>query len=137
MRTRERTRIRMGAVGLLVLVFAAGAVASASVSGGGTATVNTNTQGEPADLDEIGLTEEQKLAIDSLVAARQPQLDAIIGAALEEVQIVADSVNLEVRALLSADQIEAYERLRKGGSRMQAVRRTRTPSGELIVDTIR
>lgn len=132
-------QVRLFAGAVLLLVFSTGAFVGAAAldDDGATGQVGSVRVNVDSHLGEIDLTAGQRTALDSLLEARQPQIDSIIRAAIDELHEVLDSVDVEVRAVLLPGQLEAYDALRAGRDGVRAVRRTQSPDGTFQVDTIR
>lgn len=137
-------RARWIAALLLVLVFSAGALAALAAADlgerGAEGPTAVRVEAGPmgaGGLDDLDLSDEQRQAINTLFASYQPRTDEIIETALAELRTLMDRLDGEVRGFLSPDQLETYERLRMGGIRVQAIRRTMTAGGDTIrIDTL-
>lgn len=138
---KERRRTTLIALFVLAVVFSAGAMVSATLLDGEPAPIlsaRTEIATGSVGLEELGLSARQKAEVDSIFAAHRPRIDAIIGAALDDLRSVLDSVDVDVRGVLRPDQVAAYQRLREEGGRVRAITRTRRGSDDSVrVDTIR
>jgi hypothetical protein len=70
-------------------------------------------------LESLGLTGQQREAVDRLLDRREDRLEAYWSVRLPEMARLVDSTRAEIRALLTPDQRDAYDRW---------VARQRTPS---------
>jgi len=139
-RIAEATRVRRLAALLLVMVFLAGGLAGAAAVdrvAPADSAIGTMAVGGTQGVELLGLSDGQRQTIEAILAIRQPTADSIIGAAIRELQALMQSAQVEVRAVLSAEQLRVYDSLVGSGPRIRAVRRTLGPSGDTIrADTI-
>ena len=138
-RRTESKRVRLMAGLLLLLVFMAGSLAGAATGYGGRDA--EGAQGISVysghDLGALDLSPGQQAALDEVLARHQPSADSIVQAAMGDLRRLMESVDAEVRDLLSPDQIETLDSMRSDGPRIRAVRRTVAPDGTVIeADTI-
>jgi hypothetical protein len=87
-----------------------------------------------AVFDRLGLTPAQRRQADSIVARSSPRSREIMLELGERLHSVADSIDVELRAILTAEQRRRLESLR-GDSRLLLKRKTSTPEG-IRVDTV-
>jgi hypothetical protein len=88
-------------------------------------------------LSELGLSTGQKEAIEAVMARYQPAVDSLVGAAIGDLNALVREIDSNVRSLLTAGQVQAYDEMLAKQPRIRAVRRTTDPSGSIVVDTIR
>lgn len=62
-------------------------------------------------LDQLSLTAEQQARIDGILERRRGELEAFWDEAGPELRAIADSARADIRAVLTADQRERYDRL--------------------------
>ena len=123
---------------VLAVIFVAGAIAgSATTQSGLFASTRPSSPPDAVhSIYDLELTEEQRLAVESILARRQPRVDSIVGAAIDSLRAAMGQADADIRALLTPEQIEAYDALVRDGPRIQAVRRIHRPAG-VQVDTVR
>ncbi|MEM7414327.1 MAG: hypothetical protein AAF389_02455 [Gemmatimonadota bacterium] len=124
---------------LLVTVFLAGALTGAAILETGFASpsaVNPEEDIVPRGLGDLGLTTEQRLAIDEILAENQPEADSIVQASISQIRVLMEDTDAQVRALLTSEQLERYEDVLAQQPRIRAVRRSVDPNGVTTVDTI-
>lgn len=120
------------ALGMLVLIvaFAAGAVAAFAFNrvlhaepGAGDAAASEECE-KPRRrlLDQVDLTEEQRARIDAIVERRREQTDRFWSEAGPELRSIMDATRAEIRAVLTPEQREAYDRLRRERKAAKAAR---------------
>jgi hypothetical protein len=63
-------------------------------------------------LDELGLTEVQRAAVEEVLASRRAQTEALLEALYPQLRAQVDSANAEIRALLTPEQQETFDRVR-------------------------
>ena len=125
---------------LLLVVFFAGTLTGAATLDASPrfARAERISVGSSEGLGALDLSPGQRASFDAIMARHQPKADSIIQAAMNDLLILMDSMDVEVRAVLSPDQIAAFDSLRAAGPRVRAVRRTLGPDGNVIdADTIR
>jgi hypothetical protein len=72
------------------------------------------TSSLPDALDKLDLTREQRQAADSLLAQRTPRTDAVMREAIPRLAAIADSLDAELRALLTPAQRTKLDSLKVG-----------------------
>ena len=125
---------------LLAAVFTAGALSGAALLDRSYAAAPTDAEVPSAEtgyLTSLDLSSEQRTAIDRILTAHQPVADSIVRSSIERLRDLMNAADAEVRAVLSPQQILAYEELLAERPRIRAVRRTVGPDGITTVDTIR
>jgi Spy/CpxP family protein refolding chaperone len=85
-------------------------------------------------LDRLRLTPEQRRQADSIVSRSEPRAREVLVELGARLQMVADSVDAELRAVLTPEQRLRLDSLRSD-SRLLLKRKTMTPKGE-SVDTL-
>jgi len=135
--TAEGRRSRILTAAWLTLAFAAGVV-------GGIAadrvlppepTVRTRVVREMAGmLDGLGLTPDQRVRAESILEASAPRSEEAMREAAGRLQDVADSVDAQLRAILTPEQQTRLDRIRRQPVFML---KRKTPGQETTVDTIR
>jgi Spy/CpxP family protein refolding chaperone len=130
--TRTRTLI----LSLLLLAFIAGA--SSGVAGRRLLAPRMGVRTQIADmstlLDQLDLSVEQRQRADSIVSRKAPRSTAIMLETIERLREVADSVDRELRDVLTDDQRRKLDAIRRP-SRLMLRRKMITPRGT-VVDTI-
>jgi hypothetical protein len=86
-------------------------------------------------LDGLGLTNEQRRQADSILSRRAPASESAMLQFAERLRAVSDSVDSELREILTPAQRARLDSLRPSGSRMMVKRKRLTPGGTTI-DTI-
>lgn len=136
----DAKRVRILSATLLAVVFLAGSLTGAAtldVDGGpaGARRMSVETAPWPSELE---LSPGQRARFDEIMTTYQPAVDSIVQTAMRDLRNLMDSVHVEVRGLLSPDQLLILDSLMVEGPRVQAVRRTLGPDGDVIeADTIR
>lgn len=85
-------------------------------------------------LDRLDLAPEQRRQADSIVSRSEPRSREVLIELGERLQRVADSVDAELRAILTAEQRLRLDSLRRE-PRLMLKRKTMTPDGERV-DTL-
>jgi Spy/CpxP family protein refolding chaperone len=139
----SRTRSRLLALGLLLLAFVAGAL-------GGVAADRVLARGEPAAQRAVGppgpggpggaifprglplarqldLTPEQREQIEAILREERSKADSVLRAVRPVLQARYDSANAAIRAVLTPEQRERFDRSREG--RRERMRPRRMPRG--------
>ena len=131
------SRARVVVFTLVALAFVAGA--SAGFAGNRLMTRKTirlradyNLDGV---LDRLELTPEQRRVADSIVARSAPRSEAIVLEVGERLRAVADSVDAELRSVLTPAQRIRLDSMRSG-PRMLMRRKVVRPGGGTTVDTL-
>ena len=73
------------------------------------------TPGSTVLADALGLSELQRIAVDSILLAGQPGIDSISRTMQERLRTAIDSMEGEIRRLLDADQLRRLDSLRAEG----------------------
>jgi Spy/CpxP family protein refolding chaperone len=87
-----------------------------------------------AVLDELHLTQEQRRQADAILERSAPRSSAVMMELAERLRAVADSVDLELRAILTPEQRERLDAMR-ADRRIMLKRKVVAPSGTRV-DTI-
>jgi hypothetical protein len=114
----DATRVRFQAGALLILVFATGTVTGGALVYAGiraarqptifradpNQTVIATRGGLPASYADLNLTEDQRRAIERIIAESRPRTDSILGTALPALRAATDSMQARMRAVLTPAQ---------------------------------
>lgn len=134
--TTSQPRLRGLIISLLVLTFIAGA--SAGIAGDRLIAPRKHLRVMVDDMsgvfDRLGLTAEQRRQADSIVERSAPRSEAIMIETAERLRGVADSVDAELREILSPEQRAKLDSL-KTDQRIVLKRKLVTPGGTKI-DTV-
>ena len=107
-------RLSVAVATLVVLAFVTGA--SAGVVGDRLVaprlTIRTTLGDMSGTLDRLGLTPEQRRQADSIVSRSEPRSRDVLIELGERLRLVADSVDGELRSILTADQRRRLDSLR-------------------------
>lgn len=129
-------RLRIAVFTLMLLAFVAGA--SAGVAGDRLLTPRVRLRATFDDMsrvfDRLQLTAEQRRQAEGIVAGSAPRTRAVMLELGERLQRVADSVDLELRAILTPEQRLRLDSLRSD-SRLLLKQKVITPGG-IRVDTL-
>jgi Spy/CpxP family protein refolding chaperone len=121
---------------ILALVFFAGALAG--IVGDRLLSPRIRLRAATDDMsqvfDRIGLTGEQRTRAEAIAARSAPRSRAIMLDAVERLRVVADSVDAELRAILTPEQRLRLDSLARE-PRIMLKRRVMTPGGT-TVDTL-
>jgi Spy/CpxP family protein refolding chaperone len=134
METRTRSRAIAGA--LLVLVFVTGAAAGVTADRLLTpkpilrARITRDMSGV---LDKLGLTAQQRAQADAIIERSGPRTEEAMIEVAERLRIVSDSVDAELRAILTPEQRTLLDALRR--QPMFMLKRKASGSGTKV-DTI-
>lgn len=112
------------ALGLVVLAvtFVAGAIAATAIGQVLHADPASRTEAVTADgcdekrghlLDRLDLTEDQRTRIDRILERRRGQIDRFWSEAGPTLNAITDSTRAEIRAVLTPEQRELHDRLRR------------------------
>jgi Spy/CpxP family protein refolding chaperone len=132
----ERSRSRVIAVALLALAFVAGAAAGAAADRVFTSKPFIRTQitrDMSGVLDRLALTPQQRAKADSIIQRSAPRTEAAMLEIAERLRTVSDSVDAELRAILTAEQRTRLDSLRRQPLFML---KRKTPGGTKV-DTLR
>jgi hypothetical protein len=132
----DGARRRLVGALLLVASFVAGVVvgitAQSIVSG---PTVRVRTPGDMAPLlDELQLSADQRRRADSILERRTPMVEAMMLDVVRQLRVVSDSVDAELRAILTPEQRARLDAVR-GEPRIMLKRKVVGPGGT-TVDTL-
>ena len=67
----------------------------------------------PGVLDQLGLTEEQRAQVDQIMSHRSAETEALLQNMYPRLRAQVDSANTEIRALLTPEQQQNFDRLRE------------------------
>lgn len=125
-------------VSMMVLVFIAGAAAGVigdRLSLGDRPRIRTVVSDMSPVFDRLGLTAEQRLRAEAIVTRSAPRSAAIMMETAERLRAVADSVDSELRAILTAEQRLRLDSLRREPM-MVLKRKVQTSGGGARTDTL-
>lgn len=77
----------------------------------------------PGVLDRLNLTEEQRAAVDEVLVRRREDTEAVLQAVYPQLRAQVDSASMEIRALLTPEQQETFDRLREEFPPLGSIRR--------------
>jgi hypothetical protein len=133
------SRPRLLGVLLLLAAFAAGfaaGLASDRLEGGGRrGSLLVRVEAPGAVLDKLGLTPEQRSRAEAISNRRAPRTEAMMGEIAERFRQIADSVDAELRAILTEEQRVRLDSLRSG-QRILLKRKVNGPDGGVTTDTV-
>ena len=86
-------------------------------------------------LDGLDLTDEQRRQADSIISRRAPASESAMIQFAEQLRALSDSVDRELRQILTPTQRARLDSLRLAGPQMMVKRKRMTPAGT-TVDTI-
>jgi Spy/CpxP family protein refolding chaperone len=136
--TVSGSRARTLGVILLGLIFAAGiaaGVAADRVLGAGQVLRVKLETPDAGVLDKLGLTPEQRGRAEAIMARRAPRTEAMMLEVGERLQLIADSVDAEFRAILTPEQRIRLDSLH-AGQRLLLKRKVTRPDGSVVTDTV-
>jgi Spy/CpxP family protein refolding chaperone len=137
MTTNMRSRSRTLGVVLLLVTFVAGAAAGISgdrLVSARKITIKTRVASDMSGvLDRLGLTPEQRVQADSIIARSAPRTEEVMREVATRLRDVADSVDRELRAVLTPTQRTKLDSLRHEPTFM--LKRKKTGTGT-TVDTL-
>jgi Spy/CpxP family protein refolding chaperone len=117
--TQRRTRLT--GMALLIIIFAAGMLAgtafnrvlTAGETGAAAAAKCEDERGPHSLFDELGLTAEQRVRVDSIMARRRERTDSLWQVDGTRIRAAVDSARAEIRTVLTPQQAADYDRLRE------------------------
>ncbi len=132
------SRLNQRALGsvVLTLTFLAGAVAGTvalKVWSRSEMCATLKTSNMSAVLDELSLTRAQRLTADSILEHSAPRTEAIMLELARRMRSVADSVDTQLRSILTPQQQRRLDELQR--KRVFLLKR-RSKSGAEVVDTV-
>ncbi|HEX6041211.1 hypothetical protein, partial [Longimicrobium sp.] len=117
MNTQRRTRLT--GMALLIITFAAGMLAGTAFSRVLTAGETEarvakcdDERGPHNIIDELGLTADQRVRVDSIMARRRQRTDSLWQEDGVRIRAAVDSARAEIRTVLTPRQASEYDRLR-------------------------
>jgi hypothetical protein len=122
---------------LLLAVFAAGVAAGVGLDRAVTTGSKLETRlstGMPEVLVRLGLTAEQRRAVDSLLERSRPRAQAAMAEMVPRLGAIADSLDAELRQILTPAQRARLDSL--GGQGLLVLKRKTSGPGGLKVDTL-
>jgi hypothetical protein len=128
---------RMRGLVLLLAVFAAGVAAGIGLDravGSGSKLETRLSMDMPAALDRLGLTPEQRRAVDSLLERSAPRARAAMAEMVPRLGAIADSLDVELRRILTPAQRVRLDSL--GGRGLLVLKRKSSGPGGAQVDTL-
>lgn len=96
--------------------------------------IRTTMEGMSRVLDRLDLTTEQRRLADSIVSRNEPRSRQVLVELGERLRLIADSVDAELRAVLTPDQQRRLDSMH-AEPRFLLKRKTVTPRGQ-TVDTL-
>jgi hypothetical protein len=132
----DRSRRRVLGASLLVASFVAGVVVGAAAYGFVSGpTVRVRSPGDMAPLlDQLQLSADQRRRADSILERRTPMVEAMMLEVVRRLRVVSDSVDAELRVILTPEQRARLDALRRE-SRIMLKRKVVGPRGT-TVDTL-
>lgn len=122
---------------LLLAVFAAGVAAGIgldrAIATGSRLEARLNT-GMPEVLGRLGLSREQRQAVDSLLERSRPRAQAAMAELVPRLGAIADSLDAELREILTPAQRAGLDSL--GGQGLLVLKRKTSGPGGIKVDTL-
>ena len=138
--TSRPSGFRLVVLSLVILAFTAGA--AAGVAGDRMMSPRIRLRATVGDmsavLDRLELSAEQRRQADAIVARSAPRSEAVMLELGTRLRAVADSVDAELRAILSAEQRLRLDSLKRD-SRLMLRRRVVGPDGvrtDTVIDTV-
>jgi hypothetical protein len=128
---------RARALVLLLAVFAAGVTAGVTADRMMQPGMLYKTRLEsrlPEILDRLGLTPAQRIAADSILGRSDPRVDAMMREMAPRVAAIADSVQADIRRLLTPAQAAKLDSL--SGNRLLILKRKASKGAGGRVDTV-
>lgn len=136
MMPEQRSRSRAIAGVLLALAFVAGAAAGVTVERLLTSTPFVGARITPdmsGVLDKLGLTAQQRSEAEAIFERSAPRAEEAMVEVAERLQAVSDSVDAELRAILTTEQRARLDSLRRQPMFML---KRKTPGSAITVDTL-
>jgi len=134
---KSRMSGRARALVLLLAVFAAGVTAGVTADRMMQPGMLYKTRLEsrlPEILDRLGLTPAQRIAADSILGRSDPRVDAMMREMAPRVAAIADSVQADIRRLLTPAQAAKLDSL--SGNRLLILKRKASKGAGGRVDTV-
>lgn len=136
--TASSPRARLVGIIVLLAAFMAGAAAGVAADrlwGSGQGIRLKLEAREGGVLDKLGLTPEQRTRAEAILERRAPRTEAMMIEVGERLQLIADSVDAELRAILTAEQRMRLDSL---GVRQRLLlkRKVVGPGGGETTDTV-
>lgn len=116
----SQLRVRLLTGGVLLAVFAAGTVTGAGIyrwAHHDLPPPSLEGMGRPIPLEGLKLTDLQRDQAWQIMDKHRPELDAILGETFPKVRQVHERIRMDLRAILTPPQREAFDRLVDGQSR--------------------
>jgi Spy/CpxP family protein refolding chaperone len=113
------SRARLRAAAVLVATFLAGGVTGAGVMHLRAPRPPPHPHGPhrvmmlPPFFEELGLTDAQRTQVVAIMERRRPEMDAVMAEVFPRMRSVADSIDAEVRDILTPDQREKFDKHRE------------------------
>jgi Spy/CpxP family protein refolding chaperone len=115
--TQRRTRLT--GMALLIITFAAGMLAGTAfnrvLTAGETdarAAAKCDERGPHSIIDQLSLTPDQRVRVDSIMARRRQRTDSLWQEDGRRIRAAVDSARAEIRTVLTPQQATEYDRLR-------------------------
>jgi len=115
LRGRTPSRAQLVAAILLVVTFFSGALAGNAVERVRSVRVEIRVRTEvgiPAVFADLALTPEQRRQIEVILERGRPRTDSVMAEIFPRIRAVTDSVDAEIRTVLSGDQIRRLDERR-------------------------
>ncbi|MEJ7813458.1 MAG: hypothetical protein WKG32_23825, partial [Gemmatimonadaceae bacterium] len=109
-------RARLVALALLVVAFLTGALAGGAAERVRRGHVEVRLRlraGVPPVFDKLGLTPAQRRRVEEILERGRPRTEAVMAELLPRVRAVTDSVDAEIRAVLTPEQRQALDERRQ------------------------
>jgi Spy/CpxP family protein refolding chaperone len=135
--TGSAARIRLLGAAVLLAVFIAGVAVGTAldrVAGPGRV-IKLYGSDMSGVLDKLDLTPRQRAAAEALIQRRAPRTETMILELGEHLRLIADSLDAELRTLLTPDQRARLDSL-GAGRKLLLKRRVTGPGGASVTDTI-
>lgn len=134
--SQDRTRLRTIVISLIAIAFVGGAAAGVAADRmvAPRVKLRADLSGMSAVFDRLELSAEQRRQAEAIVARSAPRSEAIMLDVADRLRSVADSVDAELRGILTPEQRVKLDSLRVG-SRVMLKRKFITPGGTRV-DTL-
>jgi Spy/CpxP family protein refolding chaperone len=134
--TDQRSSRTLRIAALALVVFVAGVAVGVIADRLSTPRPLVRTQLRLGVFDELQLSPTQRAQLDSIAMRRAPRSKALMNEMAGHLQAVADSVDNELRAILTPQQQDRLDSLLKRAPGFRLRRKVITPAGTTIFDTV-